>query len=588
MFFKISYVFFACVCISCSGKTDFLLKIPSQEENFPLKTSHAKNLTFFRFSDESCLAIKDFVESNGNSALCVTLSVPKLPKKEFSPSQLGFLYKNDFSASSSERLDAIKKRASVSFLLSDFATQKLSILISFLKDEPLPCGFYISSQKRCHILSAKIDIATVGVDFSLDSPLYAFSGNGGIVQKDKFRIDFSGVPLSFTSQNSENALLPELKIQFKKTLTPNSTEDVQIEQNSSLQKKSSNVKITFGSDLITVRDSGASYAKIPLASLKSPFSLLEVTENSELIESILLVQSSKTLLENSSIAKKSPIRPIKIDPGLIMQWPQTSWRGKDYELFEWDRFEGVLFFDTLDYKIQDEFFRRLAYFVEKQGYRGKLLSDSALQGKHAYNAHDYRAESLAQFFEKARCINFPLNQKERLLKEILVLNGVLKIDSNGQVLPGMGAVISISQESPLYLRTTFIAHEGWHGIFFIDEPFRDTVASVYYTLCATDFASVNFLVKYFQVTPSLNYDTNDDYLMKNEFMAYMLQRPVSQVEKYYIDMASREHSQFLIKNEADYIIKTKAAAFVGAAQMLEDYVAERWNLAAGRVWLLSR
>jgi hypothetical protein len=150
---------------------------------------------------------------------------------------------------------------------------------------------------------------------------------------------------------------------------------------------------------------------------------------------------------------------------------------------------------------------------------------------------------------------------------------------------GSGGVISISQESPDYLRTTFIAHEGWHGIFFIDEEFRNTVASIYYTI---DPQTLAYLRRYFQVTPSLNYDVNDDYLMKNEFMAYMLQRPLAVTASYFVDMAKREHSQQLAKREADYIIETGASGFEGAARLLDEYVSDRWNLDAGRVWLISR
>ena len=81
---------------------------------------------------------------------------------------------------------------------------------------------------------------------------------------------------------------------------------------------------------------------------------------------------------------------------------------------------------------------------------------------------------------------------------------------------------------------------------------------------------------------------NDDYLMKNEFMAYLLQRPVSQTATYFVDMAKREHSQQLAKREADYIIGTGGAGFEGAARLLDEYVADRWNLNAGRVWLITR
>ncbi len=303
---------------------------------------------------------------------------------------------------------------------------------------------------------------------------------------------------------------------------------------------------------------------------------------------MLAVPSDKILLQTSPEFEGCPVQPIKTDPGLIMNWPRRNWRNNDYELFEWDRFEGILFFDTADYEVQNEFFRRLAFFVEKQGYKGKLLTDAQLKGQHGYNAHDYRACDLARFFDQARLQNFPLNKKELLLQKILLVNGVIKTDENGSFIEGQGAVISISQESPSYLRTTFVAHEGWHGIFFVDKDFRDTVASIYYSLQSADPRALDFLFRYFQVTPSLNYDTSDTYLMQNEFMAYMLQRPVSACEKYFTDMAARTHAQTFIKEEADYILETKAESFVGASQMLEDYVSSRWNLAAGRVWLLSR
>ena len=81
---------------------------------------------------------------------------------------------------------------------------------------------------------------------------------------------------------------------------------------------------------------------------------------------------------------------------------------------------------------------------------------------------------------------------------------------------------------------------------------------------------------------------NDDYLMKNEFMAYLLQRPLSQTAAYFVDMAKREHSQQLAKSEADYIIATGGQGFESAATLLDEYVSDRWNLNAGRVWLITR
>ena len=90
------------------------------------------------------------------------------------------------------------------------------------------------------------------------------------------------------------------------------------------------------------------------------------------------------------------------------------------------------------------------------------------------------------------------------------------------------------------------------------------------------------------MTPTLNYDVRDDYLMKNEFMAYLLQQPVSSTATYFVNMAKREHSQQMAKFEADYIIETAGSGFESAASLLDEYVSDRWNLNAGRVWLITR
>ena len=49
----------------------------------------------------------------------------------------------------------------------------------------------------------------------------------------------------------------------------------------------------------------------------------------------------------------------------------------------------MLIFDTASYAVQARFFRRLAFYVEKQGYRGRLLTDAELGSRRGYNAHDY-------------------------------------------------------------------------------------------------------------------------------------------------------------------------------------------------------
>lgn len=548
---------------SCSRPTSFALQIPASPSE-PVTSFSSRGMRCFRFSDGQREAVQSFFSANKSVALKITLSI----KNQKSPalSGIGFLYADDFSSIGLKSDRPSRPQVSADF--SQFAKLTFSVIFCMNKDSPLPAGFYVKSPSRYEVTEATVVPAEVGFDFREKVPVFAFAPNGGKIEKPYFKTDFTGVPMALNATATAQTLLPEMELCFRDTGDEHNTAPV---------------RLTIGGERLTIRPSGASVV-LPCAALKSPFSQSSVDEN-ELKVAALLVRASNPALLAFKENTRFVTRPIPCDPGLIMGWSHNNWRGNDYELFEWERFPGVLYFDTIDYKVQDDFFRRLAFFVEKAGYRGKLLSDEELEGKHGYNAHDYRAESLADFFETARKSHFPLNQKEILLYEILVQNGVLVQNADGSTGAGRGAVISISQESPLSLRYQFVAHEGWHGLYFIDGDFRNAVASIYYTL---DPVALAYLKRYFQVTPSLNYDVDDDYLMKNEFMAYMLQKPVTEVGPYFVAMASRYHSQSKAKKLADYVISTNAEGFTSAATLLDQYVSDRWNLAAGRVWLVSK
>ncbi|MDR2053368.1 MAG: hypothetical protein LBP80_08130, partial [Treponema sp.] len=172
-----------------------------------------------------------------------------------------------------------------------------------------------------------------------------------------------------------------------------------------------------------------------------------------------------------------PREPVPADPALILSYPRKNWRSPAYEVFRWPDFPGILILDTADYAVQERLFKRLAFFVEKRDYRGRLVLDRELAGLHGWNAHDYRAEDLARFFEAARLDNFPLLDEERGLYTLLLENGVLRREPGGKIVPGTGAVLSISRESSDYLRGRFMTHECFHGLFFIDEDFRNFSAA---------------------------------------------------------------------------------------------------------------
>jgi hypothetical protein len=278
--------------------------------------------------------------------------------------------------------------------------------------------------------------------------------------------------------------------------------------------------------------------------------------------------------------------PIPADPGLIMDYPQGAWRDERYEVFRWDRFPLVLIFDTADYRVQDRLFKRLAFFVEKAGYRGTLVPDAELAELHGWNAHDYRAEDLVRFFETAERMRFPLLPEERELRELLLQAGILRRSGStagASLEAGAGAIISISRESSGYLRNLFMVHEGFHGIFFIDGDFQDFSRRRWDNLAAP---AKRFILSYLDFS---RYDTEDSYLMVNEFMAYCLQQSASLAGEYFgKTLASRletswRASALPLKDavsgtwpELDRLFSAEAEAFSG-------YVKRRWGLEAGRI-----
>ena len=290
--------------------------------------------------------------------------------------------------------------------------------------------------------------------------------------------------------------------------------------------------------------------------------------------------------------RKAPLEPLTTDLGLVPPSRKTNlWRNVDYEIYRWENFPDVLLFDTRDYTVQSEFFTRLAFFVEKAGYRGRILTDEELGNMHGYNAHDYRSESLADFFTKANEKPGVLNQKELLLRDILLQNRIIIPSGrtvNGEYTAytaGNGAIVSISQSSADYLRNSLCAHEAWHGIFFTDEDFRNTTAAIYYTI---DPNAIDFLVGYWKSQPSLNYDSSDNYLIQNEFMAYIMQQGVQFTKSYFTRIANYASVQKAIPDLANYVLKTNARAFEDAGYAFDSYVSDRWGLSNGRVALITR
>jgi hypothetical protein len=289
----------------------------------------------------------------------------------------------------------------------------------------------------------------------------------------------------------------------------------------------------------------------------------------------------------ASLSSYQVLEPILADPGLILSWPRETFRDTRYEVFRWEGFPSILIFDFVDYQVQDNFLKRLAFYAEKAGFRGRLAADREIANLHGWNAHDYRAETLAAFFDLAASTNFPLLPEEKEL-EALLFNANIIRSSGGTIVPGEGAIISISRESPEYLRIRFMAHEGFHGLYFTDSGFREFCKQHWDAFAPVPRA---FILSYFGYQ---GYDVNDTDLMINEFMAYILQQPVSQAEYYFgvnianvIDASPWRRTVLPPKDEASGSWPVLANAFRIEAEAFSRYVNQRWGMAAGRVWTVT-
>ena len=177
-----------------------------------------------------------------------------------------------------------------------------------------------------------------------------------------------------------------------------------------------------------------------------------------------------------------------------------------------------------------------------------------------------------------------MNEAEQTLKKILIVNGLL-IQDGDYVKAGEGGIVSISRESDAALRAKLLAHEAWHTLFFRDEDFRNFVAAVYYTF---DPDSRQFLLDFFESQTGLGYDIEDEYLMHNEFMAYILQQRLKDVPEYFVGRTNLWSVWSFTPVLSQYIRDTNAKGFEDAAIILNDYVYDVYGINGGNVALINR
>lgn len=233
-----------------------------------------------------------------------------------------------------------------------------------------------------------------------------------------------------------------------------------------------------------------------------------------------------TLLEARRFDLPSdPRTSIPADPHTMLTFPQSAWRRDALEIFEWTAYPGTYFVDFADYATQSKYLKRLAFFTEKRGFRGTIPSHSAVEPLHGWNAHNYSAEGLYQFYRAAEENGVPLSDAELDLRETAVSLGLLTLEA-GELRPGTGGLLSISRESAPVLRELLLTHESFHGVFYARESFREFVADYFRSMPTAGQAFWRSFLGF------MSYDPADEYLMINEFQAYVLQQRPRATEWY--------------------------------------------------------
>ncbi len=250
-----------------------------------------------------------------------------------------------------------------------------------------------------------------------------------------------------------------------------------------------------------------------------------------------------------------------------------------YRLFRWDLLPGTLVFVFDDYSVQDRFLKRLAFFTEKPGFRGRVAGDEEIEALHGWNAHDYSTETLAAFFNAAGADR--LNADELRLRDILLAWGLLgKAEDSGTVryAGGRGAVMSVALETAPSLRRLFMDHEASHSVFFQDADYRALSARLYESLGpeALRFWRLHLAWR--------NYDITDKYLCVNELQAYHVQQGAARTRAYFEQLAERLAKAYPERAEA-ILADGRAAAEESEriALALDGFLRDRYGLSAGRM-----
>ena len=278
---------------------------------------------------------------------------------------------------------------------------------------------------------------------------------------------------------------------------------------------------------------------------------------------MLLILISTIVACAAATPAHAAARTVPLDR--VLSTPSVAWDNPSFGLYRWGRFPSILILDTVDFRFQDRMFSRLAFFLEKRGFRGRLLGNVELETMHGWNAHDYGPQGLTAFFNTARRTGFVLNPEEMTLLSLLLDEGILTTDRD-LFAPGRGGILSISRSSSPIERRFLLTHESFHGIFFASREYREFCFRLWDSLGPRERA---FFTRFLD---ELGYDGESRYLAVNELQAYLMQQPARFAPAYFERVARR------FGGTGNGVSET---AILAAARRLDSFLGSRFGIHAG-------
>lgn len=220
------------------------------------------------------------------------------------------------------------------------------------------------------------------------------------------------------------------------------------------------------------------------------------------------------------------------------------WQSNKAGLFYWIQNPQVRIFKTDSYQTQREFFIRPGFYYCVDEAKGRVFDIDWYKNKHSYNAHDYKASDLADFYMQAVEEDRSLTAMEQRLYDILNEAGILQRQYEGVISAGtQTAVLSFSAESPPTLAKRLLAHELFHGIFYASKEYREGCFELYNSRSSEE----KFYWKTFLGAKGFldgrrgyyGYAVDDPYVLVNEMQAHLMQLSSDIITTYFIDIYAR-------------------------------------------------